>query len=159
MCFALDHLPKFEDGEIIDALGEHLFTYYLWEVYPLNGKDSLLEKFYEKTKNYPQQWANLSNHVGWSLGNSGEHLEQGLIDRIVAFFDWRLEQKEPEELRKVAFWLEAECLDPDWRLDAYAKILDVGQVDSMGRSSVLTVLNEMLESHTCESRRMLRKND
>ena len=51
-------------------------------------------------------------------------------------------------MRKVAFWLEAECLDPDWRLDAYAKILDVGQIDSMGRSSVLTVLNEMLESHT-----------
>lgn len=147
---ALDHLPKFKDGEITDALGEHLFTYYLWEVYPLNGKESLLEKFYEKTKNYPQQWANLSNHVGWSLGNSGEHLEQGLIDRIVAFFDWRLEQKEPEELRKVAFWLEAECLDPDWRLDAYAKILDVGQLDSMGRSSVLTVLNEMLESHTAK---------
>lgn len=147
---ALDHLPEFEGGEITDALGEHLFSYYLWEVYPLNGKESLLERFYEKTKNYPQRWANLSNHVGWSLGNSGEHLEQGLIDRIVAFFDWRLEQKEPEELRKVAFWLEAECLDPDWRLDAYGKILDVGQIDSMGRSSVLTVLNEMLESHTAK---------
>ena len=145
---ALDRLPKFEDGEIADTLGEHLFAYYLWEVYPLNGKESLLEKFYEKTKNYSQQWANLSNHVGWSLGNSGEHLEQGLIDRIVAFFDWRLEQKDPEELRKVAFWLEAECLDPDWRLDAYAKILDVSHPDDMGRSSVLTVLNGMLESHT-----------
>ena len=82
---ALDHLPKFKDGEITDALGEHLFTYYLWEVYPLNGKESLLEKFYEKTKNYPHQWANLSNHVGWYLGNSGEHLGQGLIDRIVVF--------------------------------------------------------------------------
>lgn len=147
---ALDHLPKFEVDEITGALGEHLFTYYLWEVYPLNGKESLLEKFYEKTKNYPQQWANLSNHVGWSLGNSGEHLEQGLIDRIVAFFDWRLEQKEPEELRKVAFWLEAECLDPDWRLDVYAKILDVGQLDGMSRSRVLTVLNELLESHTAK---------
>ena len=53
-------------------------------------------------------------------------------------------------MRKVAFWLEAECLDPDWRLDAYGKILDVGQIDSMGRSSVLTVLNEMLESHTAK---------
>ena len=145
---ALDHLPRFEDGEITDTLGQHLFTYYLWEVYPLQGEDSLLEKFYEKTKNAPHRWANLSNHVGWSLGNSGEHLEQELIDRIVAFFDWRLEQKEPEELRKVAFWLEAECLDPNWRLDAYAKILDVSQPDDMGRSSVLTVLNGMLESHT-----------
>ena len=146
--FALDHLPKIEDGEIVDRLGQHLFIYYLWEVYPLKGKDSLLERFYEKTKNDPQWWANLSNHVGWSVKKSSEHLEQGLIDRTIAFFDWRLGEKELEELRKIAFWLEAEYFDPDWRLDAYAKILDVGPLDSMGNSSLLRVLNEMLESHT-----------
>ena len=146
--FALDHLSKIEDGEIADRLGQHLFIFYLWEVYPLKGEDSLLERFYEKTKNDPQRWANLSNHVGWSMKKSSERLEQDLIDRTVAFFDWRLEQKEPEELQNIAFWLEAEYLDPDWRLDAYAKILDVGPLDSMGNSSLLTVLNEMLESHT-----------
>ncbi len=148
--FALDHLPKIEDGEIVDRLGQHLFIYYLWEVYPLKGKDSLLERFYEKTKNDPQWWANLSNHVGWSVRKSSEHLEQGLIDRTIAFFDWRLAEKEPEELRKIAFWLEAEYFDPDWRLDAYAKILDVGPLDSMGNPSLLRVLNEMLESHTAK---------
>ena len=148
--FALDHLSKIENGEIADRLGQHLFIYYLWKVYPLKGDDSLLEKFYEKTKNDPQRWANLSNHVGWSVRKSSEHLEQGLIDRTIAFFDWRLEQKEPEELRKIAFWLEAEYLDSDWRLDAYAKILDVGPLDHMGNSSLLTVLNEMLESHTAK---------
>ena len=146
--FALDQLPKIEDDEIADKLGQHLFIYYLWEVYPLNGEDSLLERIYEKTKNDPQRWANLSNHIGWSIRNSSENLEQGLIDRIVAFFDWRLEQKEPEELQEIAFWLEAKCLDPDWRLDACAKILDAGPLDGMGSSSVLTVLNGMLESHT-----------
>ncbi len=146
--FALDHMGKIEDDEIADKLGQHLFIYYLWKVYPLKGEDSLLEKFYEKTKNDPQRWANLSNHVGWSVRKSSEHLEQGLIDRTVAFFDWRLEQKEPEELRKIAFWLEAEYLDSDWRLDAHAKILDVGPLDRMGSSSLLTVLNGMLESHT-----------
>ena len=146
--FAFDHLSEFEDDEIADRLGQHLFIYYLWEVYPLNGEDSLLERIYEKTKNDPQRWANLSNHIGWSVRNSSEYLEQGLIDRIVAFFDWRIEQKESEELRKIVFWLEAECLDSDWRLDAYAKILDVGPLDHMGNSSLLTVLNEMLESHT-----------
>ncbi len=146
--FALNHLPKIEDGEIVDRLGQHLFIYYLREVYPLKGEDSLLERFYEKTKNDPQWWTNLSNHVGWSVRKSSEHLEQGLIDRTIAFFDWRLAEKEPEELRKIAFWLEAEYFDPDWRLDAYAKILDVGPLDSMGNSSLLRVLNEMLESHT-----------
>ena len=148
--FALDHLPKIEDGEIADRLGQHLFIYYLWEVYTLKGEDSLLKRFYEKTKNDSQRWANLSNHVGWSVRKSSEHLEQDLIDRTIAFFDWRLEQKEPEELRTIAFWLEAEYLDSDWRLDAYAKILDVDPLDQMGNSSLLTVLNEMLESHTAK---------
>ena len=36
---ALDYLSKFENGETVDTLGEHLFTYYLWEVYPLRGKE------------------------------------------------------------------------------------------------------------------------
>ena len=148
--FALDHLLKIGDDEIADRLGQHLFIYYLWEVYPLNGEDSLLERIYEKTKNDPQRWANLSNHIGWSVRNSSENLEQGLIDRIVAFFDWRLEQQETEELQEIAFWLEAECFDPDWRLDAYTKILDVSQLGSLGSSSILTVLNEMLESHTAK---------
>ncbi len=148
--FALDHLPEFGEGEIINTLGEHLFTYYLWEVYPLNGEDSLLKNFYEKAKNDPQRWASLSNNIGWFMGNSNEHLEQGLIDRIVAFFNWRLEQKKPEELQKSVFWLEAEYFDPDWRLDAYAKILDVTPPDKWSISSALDMLNGMIESHTEE---------
>ncbi len=148
--FALDHLSEFEDDEIVDKLGQHLFVYYLWEVYPLNGEDSLLERIYEKTKNDPQRWANLSNHIGWSVRNSSEHLEQGLIDRMVAFFDWRIEQKESEELRKIIFWLKAECLDSDWRLDAYARILDVSPSDDMDIFFELDILNEMLESHTAK---------
>ena len=146
---ALNHLPKFEDGEIADTLGEHLFAYYLWEVYPLQGEESLLERFYEKTTEDKQWRANLFDHVGRSLRNS-EHIEEDLRDRIFAFFDWRFEVGEIEELRDFTFWLEAECLDPDWRLDAYAKILDISQTGDRVRSSVLTVLNEMLESHTAK---------
>ena len=147
---ALNHLPKFEDGEIADTLGEHLFAYYLWEVYPLQGEESLLERFYEKTTEDKQWWANLFDHVGRSLRNSEKHIEEDLRDRIFAFFDWRLAQKEPKELQKIDFWLEAECLDPDWRLDAYAKILDVSQIDSKSISIVLDILDEMLESHTAK---------
>ena len=158
--FALDHLTDLEgkkrsDRELTDTLGEHLFAYYLWEVYPLKGEDSLLEKFYEKTQNDPQRWANLSNHVGWFIKKtdekeSDELLEQGMIDRIVAFFDWRLGQKKPEELQKIAFWLETEYLDPDWRLDAYTKILDVTPLDNGSISIVLDMLKGMLESHTAK---------
>ena len=156
--FALDHWAdlagnKRSGRELNDKLGQHIFAYYLWEVYPLKGEDSLLEKFYEKTKNDPQRWANLSNHVGWLVAErdekkGDERLEQGLIDRIVEFFDWRLEQKEPKELQKIAFWLETEYLDPDWRLEAYSKILDITPPDNWSISIVLDMLNGMLESHT-----------
>ena len=136
--------------ELPDLLGQHLFAYYLWEVYPLNGEESLLERFYEKTIEDKQRWANLFDHVGRSLRNSGKHLEEDLRDRIFDLFNWRLEQKEPEELQKIAFWLEAECLDPDWRLDTYSKILDVGQPDDWSISIALDMLNGMLESHTAK---------
>ena len=101
---ALDHLAdlkgrKHSIREIPDTLGEHLFTYYLWEVYPLKSEDSLLERFYEKTTDDKQRWARLFDHVGSSLKNSGKHLGEDLRDRIVAFFDWRFEVKEPEELQ------------------------------------------------------------
>ena len=153
--FALDHLADLEgmarsDRELTDTLGQHFFIYYLREFYPLNGEDSLLEQFYDKTKNDPHRWASLSNHAGWLLRNSDEPLEQDLIDRIVAFFDWRLEQKEPEELQKIALWLEAECLDPDWRLDAYSKILNVSQPDDWSISIILDMLTGMLESQTAK---------
>ena len=152
---ALDHLADLKEikvsiRELPDMLGQHLFAYYLWEVYPLNGEESLLERFYEKTKNDTQRWANLFDHVGRSLRNSGKHLEEGLRNRIFAFFDWRLEQKEPEELQKIAFWLEAECLDPDWRLDAYSKILDISLPNNWSISIALDMLNGMLESHTAK---------
>ena len=146
--FVLDHLTELKGSEQIDTLGEHLFAYYLWKVYPLNGKDSLLEKFYEKTKNSPQRWASLFDRIGRSFSNSGDHLEEGLRDRIVAFYDWRFEVGEPEELQNFTFWLEAECLDPDWRLDAYSKILDVNP--SYAGGIVLGILDEMLESHTAK---------
>ena len=71
-------------------------------------------------------------------------------DRIVAFFNWRFEVGEPEELREFTFWLEAECLDLDWRLDTYVKILDVGQPDDWSISIALDMLNGMLESHTAK---------
>ncbi len=152
---ALDHLAdlkgrKHSIREIPDTLGEHLFSYYLWEVYPLKSEDSLLERFYEKTTDDKQRWTRLFDHVGSSLKNSGKHLGEDLRDRIVAFFDWRFEVKEPEELQLFTFWLEAECLDPDWRLDAYSKILDVSQPDSRSIFFGLDMLNEMLESHTAK---------
>lgn len=136
--------------ELIDRLGQHLFTYYLWQIYPLNGNDSLLEKFYDKTTGDRQRWARLFDHVGRSLRNSGTHLDEGLEERIIAFFDWRLEAEEPKELAEFTFWLQAKCLAPDWRLDAYSKTLDTGHAKDVGISIVLDSMNDMLENHTAK---------
>ena len=126
-------LSNFENHEIssrkpIDALGEHLFTYYLWDMYPLRGMESLLERFYEQTDSNREHWANLFNYVGRHLRESGEHLNQNLIDRIIDFFEWRFKQRKPTELQNFTPWLEAECLEAEWRLDTYSEILNVCEV-------------------------------
>lgn len=153
--FALDHLEELEtmkslETKIVDNLGQHIFTYYLWEVFPLKGKESLLEKYYEKTAMKHQYWENLFDYVGHSLKNSGKFLETGLVERITAFFDWRFEVNEPEELQKFTYWLAAECLDPDWRLNIYLKILNVNQTKNMHLSVELETLNKLLTSHTAQ---------
>lgn len=136
--FALDHLgslgkQKGIGWELTVKLGQHLFTYYLWDVYPLNGDQSLLERYYLKTDGVRKHWATLFNYVGNSLRNTGEQLETGLKQRIVVFFESRLKVGDPMELREFATWLKAECLDAEWRLDALSEVLDVdGILDETG---------------------------
>ena len=131
--FALGQLHSLNEQmgigrELISKLGQHLFTYYLWGVYPLNGDQSLLERFYLKTEDEHRHWATLFNYVGHSLQNTGHPLEEGLQDKIIAFFEWRIDAREPMELREVAVWLKAECLDVEWRLNALSEILDVDNI-------------------------------
>ncbi len=128
--FALEHLDRLKEQkqsgqELTDILGEHLFIYYFWNVYPLTGEGSLLECFYQKSDGERQHWATLFGYVGRLLRNTHE-LDEGLKDRINDFFEWRLEFEEPTEFREFTFWLEAKCLEAEWRLDAYSKILDAG---------------------------------
>lgn len=150
--YAIDNLntlknEKGDGQELIDRLGQHLFTYYLWEVYPLTGDESLLERFYDKTKDDRKRWGQLFDHVGRSLRNSGRQLDKTLTDRIITFFDWRFEAAEPLELREFTFWLEAECLGSEWRLQSYSKILDLGRGTHVGFSLELRALNKLLPNH------------
>ena len=136
------------DGkELIDRLGQHFFTYYLWEVYPLTGDESLLERFYDKTKDDRKRWGQLFDHVGRSLRKSDRQLDKTLTDRVVAFFDWRFEAAEPLELQEFTFWLKAECLAPDWRLQSYSKILDLSRGEDVGLSLQVEALNKLLPNH------------
>lgn len=135
-------------GGPVDPLGRHLFTYYLWDVYPLRGETSLLDRYYQQTDGERSYWANLFDYVGRALRNIGKHIAPTLKDRSIQFFYWRLEVGEPIELERFSSWMEAECLEPEWRLDAYSKILDI--VDSKGRGifDPLKTLGSLLPEHT-----------
>ena len=136
--FALEHLESLGEQkgigrELTLKIGQHLFTYYLWDVYPLKGDQSLLERYYLKTGGVRKHWATLFNYVGHSLQNSGKQLGEGLKERVVTFFESRLEAGDPMELREFAAWLNAECLDAEWSLDALFEVLDVdGILDATG---------------------------
>ena len=150
--YALENLniltgTKGDGKELIDRMGQHLFTYYLWEVYPLTGAESLLERFYDKTSEDHKCWARLFGHVGRSLRNSGKRLDKKLVNRAVAYFDWRLDAAEQLELQEFTFWLEAECLDADWRLQSYSKILDLGIGKDVGLSIQVRALHKLLSNN------------
>ena len=161
--FALEHLDYLKQQnssgrETIDTLGKHVFLYYLWDVYPLMGDDSLLERFYQKSDDERKHWATLFDNIGRLLQNTDKpQFNKDLKDRTIAFFEWRFEVGEPTELRKFTFWLEAECLEAEWRLETYSQILDVPSVlavDQVGREmSVwpsLQSLHTMLPEHTAQ---------
>ncbi len=128
--FALQHLPDFKKHDLIarqplDVFGERLFNYYLWEMFPLKGQESLLEQFYQQTDEKREHWANLFNNIGHRLSSTGKDLDQSMKDRVKKFFNWRLKQEEPTELRYFTYWLQAECLEAKWRLKSYSKVIDV----------------------------------
>ena len=155
--FALQHIADFEGQELLGGepsyiLGQHLFTYYLWDVYPLQGRESLLERFYKATDDHRESWARLFDYVGRGLCKSGKHLDSALADRAIEFFEWRLEAGDVTELREFMFWLEADCLEADWRLDAFSRILDVYHADDrpVRIHSQVRALRQMLPENTAK---------
>ena len=151
--FALQHLSDLKKHDLIgrhpiDVLGERLFNYYLWEMFPLKGQESLLEQFYQQTEKKREHWADLFKDIGHRLSSTGKHLDPNMKDRVKKFFNWRLKQKEPTELRYFTIWLQAECLEVEWRLDSYSKILDVCEVEDWGLH--FKTLYEMLQDNTAK---------
>ena len=159
--FALQHLVDFKKQdspgkEPIDSLGQHLFHYYLWGMYPLresageNGRCALLEQFYQRTDENRDHWASLFNCVGRILRSTNEQLAKDLKDRIIAFFDWRFEVEEPTELQQFTFWMQAKCLDAEWRLEAYSNILEVCKVEGVSIAMQVRALRELLPDYTAK---------
>ena len=142
--------------KLTEGLGRHLFTYYLWGMYPLresvenNEQCSLLERYYQATDNNRDHWANLFNYIGRILRSTSEQLDKDLSDRIITFFDWRFGVEEPTELQRFTFWLQAKCLDAAWRLEAYSKILEVCELDDVSIAIQVEALCELLPDHTAK---------
>ena len=132
--FALDHMDELKKQnhpgrEVIDVLGEHLFVFYVRGVFTISGCGSLLDRFYQRLNGERERWATLFDYVGRQLHRTGKRqLDETLQQKISTFFEWRLKIGAPKELREFTFWLEAECLEVDWRLDAYTRILGIPNV-------------------------------
>ena len=119
-------------------------------MYPLHGEDSPFECYYEQTIEDRKHWAELFNYVGRQLNNSGKNLDAALKDRATAFFDWRLQAEEPTELREFMFWLKAECLDANWRLEACSRVTDICSANGVGIKIAHGVLPQMLPENTAK---------
>ena len=150
--FALQYLDRFEnrdnsEDKFIDNLGQHLFNFYLWNMYPLRGNDSMLESYYHSTDGNRAHWGNLFDYVGRTLDKSGKDLEESLKERIYRFFDWRIESREHKELQKITYWLKAEGLDAEWRLESYSKILNFCMADKIEITIQVDALCKMLPNH------------
>ena len=156
--FALQHLSDFKKHDLItrqpiDVFGERLFYFYLWEMFPLKGQESLLEQFYQQTDKKREYWANLFRNIGHRLASTGKHLDPDMKERVKKFFKWRIKQEESTELRYFTYWLQAECMETKWRLNAYSKVIDVCKAKDCEVEDweiYLKELCQMLPKHTAE---------
>ena len=125
-------------------LGHHLFIYYLWGLFPLHGDASPLAKFYQSTAMNRDIWADLLNHIGFLVRNSTSDLGRNLVNRIVDFFEWRITVGDPVELSAHTLWIQAECLDQNWRLRTCSRVLDIIREGDVDPSSILMLTEELL---------------
>lgn len=151
--FALEHLRDIKkqdrpDDTLIDMIGQCLFGYYLQELYPLRGEESLIERYYQATDSDREQWANLFDYVGHQLWETTGQLDTNVKEKNIDFFEWRFKVGEPAELQQFTYWLKAECLDPQWRLNAYSEILDITKAEAMSITMEVEALCDMLPNHT-----------
>lgn len=136
-----------DESKAVDCLGQHLFLYYIWNLYPLTGDDSLLEKFYNNTKDEHKFWLHIFRNAGSLLRKCGEDLDDELIGRATAYFDWRLSVSDPLELQGFTVWLNVQCLDPEWRLRAYILVIDVIKFHALESAIDLRVMNSLVSDN------------
>ncbi len=114
------------DNSFVESLDRYLARCYIKGAYSLEGDDSLLHKYY-------QQVQKISEIQGWIFHTMGnlidDYTDQESIKRVKDYFNWRFQENNKKlkqaELEQFVSWLQADCLDAEWRLDKYSKILDL----------------------------------
>lgn len=150
---ALTH-PTFHEEQhppfipVLNLLGQHLLVYYESGLIPLRGQESLIERFYSATAELREPWADLFGHAGWQLYHSAPHLDEAVHNRVIEFFQWRLGFEDASELGRIGLWLEAECLDQEWRLHAFSQVLDVCRSVGAPNGIDWDKIAEMIPEHT-----------
>ena len=149
--FALDSLHDLEQEDstsrdLIGDLGNHLFVYYLCGTFPLRGPESLLARFFENTSGNRVRWAKLFTDAGFVMRRANNPPVED-IERAKEFCIWRLEQGDEWELEGFWIWLEAECLEPEWRLNFYSRTLDICHQKGAMLYGVVRTLEGFLPEH------------
>ena len=150
---ALEALPELVDQghtytDIVDALGQHLLMYHVWGLHEVRAENSLLAQYYQRTAQDKELWASLFNFAGNRLHFVGEDFSDDQKGRFTEFFEWRLQVGDSTEIGRFSLWFRAECLEADWRLDAFLRVLDVNPFDPVFLS--WRVLEDMAGTHTAK---------
>ena len=96
-----------------------------------------------------KRWGKLFEDVGIKLKNTGDNLDDELKQRLLDFFEWRLAAGNSKELGGFFWWLEAECLEAEWRLESFSRVLNATKGStSQAVSLIARALEELLPGHT-----------
>jgi hypothetical protein len=132
---AIERLDALRDDDkssrsAIDALGEHLITFYWWGLIPLTGGDSSLEKYLVKAN--AKERAHLINYIGRVMENS-QDLPKEVEIRFMEYWQHRFEmikqggkyEEASEELSDFAWWFRPGKLDKAWCLKQLQELLNL----------------------------------
>ncbi len=141
-----------DDTGFVKSLEEYLLCCYIYGAYPLKGDDSLLQEYYQQIQKIPKRQGPIFHTMGHLANDDTSDADQEIIRRFKDYFDWRFQETDKKlkekELEQFVSWLQADCLDAEWRLDNYYKILDLNIIPKKNICGQLIKLNDLHKQNT-----------